>query len=291
MRGLITKGIGGFYYVRTEQGVVQTRGRGIFRNEDITPTVGDEVEISLLEGGDGVVEEILPRRNLFARPPIANVDRIVIVFAATRPKPSFDLIDRFLIMAESKGVDPILCMNKVDLLSTSRCEQMIERYRGIYPCVMTSGIDGRGLEDLKALIGDQTVAFAGPSGAGKSTLINLLVPEASMETSEISRKTRRGRHTTRHVEILQMPDGGLVFDTPGFTSFDIRDVDEQDLWRYYPEIAAISGNCRFDDCMHIKEPDCAVRKAVEDGQIRQERYDSYVKNYQEIKENNRRNYG
>ncbi|WP_027868898.1 ribosome small subunit-dependent GTPase A [Eubacterium sp. AB3007] len=291
MRGLITKGIGGFYYVRTEQGVVQTRGRGIFRNEDITPTVGDEVEISLLEGGDGVVEEILPRRNLFARPPIANVDRIVIVFAATRPKPSFDLIDRFLIMAESKGVDPILCMNKVDLLATSRCEQMIERYRGIYPCVMTSGIDGRGLEDLKALIGDQTVAFAGPSGAGKSTLINLLVPEASMETSEISRKTRRGRHTTRHVEILQMPDGGLVFDTPGFTSFDIRDVDEQDLWRYYPEIAAISGNCRFDDCMHIKEPDCAVRKAVEDGQIRQERYDSYVKNYQEIKENNRRNYG
>ena len=129
MRGLITKGIGGFYYVRTEQGVVQTRGRGIFRNEDITPTVGDEVEISLLEGGDGVVEEILPRRNLFARPPIANVDRIVIVFAATRPKPSFDLIDRFLIMAESKGVDPILCMNKVDLLATSRCEQMIERYR------------------------------------------------------------------------------------------------------------------------------------------------------------------
>jgi ribosome biogenesis GTPase len=194
-------------------------------------------------------------------------------------------------MAESKNVSPVLCMNKTDLLSPSKCQDMIQRYQDVYPCVMTSGTEGRGIKELRTIIDTRKVALAGPSGAGKSTIINQLVPTASMETSEISRKTRRGRHTTRHVEILDIPGGGMVFDTPGFTSFDLRDVEEEDLWRWYPDIAAFSGQCRFDDCMHIKEPDCGVRMAVEEKRIHRERYDSYVKNYLETKENNRRNYG
>ncbi len=288
MEGLIIRGVGGFYYVRTETGVIQTRGRGIFRKDQITPTVGDHVDIEILDDGDGVINSILPRKNLFLRPPIANIDCIIVLFAATQPRPNFELIDRFLIMAEKNEVDAILCMNKCDLVSEKKQDKLIERYRGVYPVLKVSGSSGEGVDILEQRLAGRISAFAGPSGVGKSTLTNLLIPDADMETQDISRKTRRGRHTTRHVEIFDLPHGGMLFDTPGFTSFDLQGIRAEELADYYPEIRDLTGMCRFDDCRHIKEPDCAVRQALEEGKINPLRYESYVKNYTELKQAQKR---
>lgn len=283
--GLIVKGIGGFYYVRTETaGVIQTRGRGIFRKEEITPTVGDRVRIEILDDGDGVINHIYERKNLFHRPPVANVDCIVIMFAAQHPKPNYDLIDKFLIMTESRGVEAVLCLNKCDLVSPRKVQTMTERYAGVYPVLQVSADTGAGVEELREVLKNRTSVFAGPSGVGKSTLTNLLIPDAGMDTSAVSRKTRRGRHTTRHVEIFDLPGGGMLFDTPGFTSFDLSGVKSEELADYYPEFSAYKGECRFDDCRHLKEPDCAVRKALEDGEIHPQRYESYEKIYGELRE-------
>lgn len=287
MDGLIIRGVGGFYYVRTEEGVIQTRGRGIFRKDAVTPTVGDHVRIEILQDGDGVINEILERRNSFLRPPISNVDAIVILFAAAQPKPNFDLIDKFLIMAESKNVHPILCMNKCDLVSERKRSQIIERYASVYPLLCVSAETGEGVDALAAELAGKTTAFAGPSGVGKSTLTNLLIPDAGMDTSAVSRKTRRGRHTTRHVEIFDLPGGGMLFDTPGFTSFDLSGITADALAGFYPEFDKYLDCCRFDDCRHLKEPDCAVRQAVDEGKIHELRYASYVKIYEELKETER----
>ena len=283
MDGLIVKGIGGFYYVKDDYGnVTQCRARGSFKNEGITPCVGDKVRYEILEDKDGIVEEIYPRKNIFIRPPIANVDLLVIVVSATKPKPNMFIIDRFLVMAEKSNTDILLCINKVDNAKEKDIESLKDIYGNIYKMVFTSGVSKEGLDELKDLLKDKKTAFAGPSGVGKSSLINLLIPEANMETGKVSSKTARGKHTTRHVEMFES-HGGYVFDTPGFTSFDILDVEEDELADYYPEIAKYSGGCRFDNCRHIKEPDCAVIEAVEEGKISQARYKSYVSNIEEIR--------
>lgn len=288
MKGLIVKGIGGFYYVKTEEGVIQTRGRGIFKKNGTTLMVGDNVDIEILADGDGVINTIEKRKNVFERPPIANVDTFVIVFSVTKPKPNFDVIDKFLIMAENNNVEAILCMNKCDLGSVSVQSEIISRYEKSYPVIAVSGKTGKGMDRLLRSIEGKRSALAGPSGVGKSTITNMIIPEAAMETGNISQKTSRGKHTTRHVEIFQLPYGGMIYDTPGFTSFDITGVSCEDLDSLYPEIEALRGNCRFDDCRHLKEPDCAVRKAVEDGSLERARYESYVRNFEELKEKNRR---
>lgn len=283
MKGLIIKGIGGFYYVKTAEGVYQAKGRGIFKKDGITLAVGDNVDLEVLPDGDGVINTIEERKNHFIRPPIANVDCFIVVFAAAKPKPNFTVIDKFLIMAEQNGIDPILCINKCDLVSEEDLKEIQSIYASVYPVITASGKTGMGIDQLLRRIEGRKAAFAGPSGVGKSTITNLIIPEANMETGTVSQKTDRGRHTTRHVEIFEVLGGGFVFDTPGFTSFDILEAEEDDLADYYPEIAAYKGQCRFDDCRHKSEPGCKVLEAVNKGRIHKVRYESYLMNLEEIK--------
>lgn len=283
MRGLIIKGIGGFYYVKTAEGVFQAKGRGIFKKEGITLAVGDIVDLEVLPDGDGVINSIEPRKNQFIRPPIANIDQFIVVFAARKPKPNFSIIDKFLIMAEQNDIEPVICMNKCDLVSKDELAEMKAIYENVYPIICVSGKTGEGIDQLLHFMEGKRVAFAGPSGVGKSTITNLIIPEANMETGNVSHKTDRGKHTTRHVEIFETEGGGMVFDTPGFTSFDILEAEEDTLSGFYPEIAEYAGCCRFDNCRHIKEPGCSVTEAVEEGKISKVRYDSYLANIEEIR--------
>lgn len=287
MKGIIVKGIAGFYYVKTEKKVYQCKARGIFKKEGITPYVGDEVRITLLDEDEGVVEEIFPRKNEFIRPPIANVDCFVIVVAATRPEPNPDIIDRFLVMAEENHTDIVICLNKVDLAENQDQLMVNEIYSGIYPVVCLCGKTGEGIDQLVALMGKKKCALAGPSGTGKSTILNRLQTRILVETGAVSEKTKRGKHTTRHVELFETDSGALVFDTPGFTSFDILEADEDELHFLYPELLPYIGNCKYDDCRHIQEPGCAVRTGVSEGKIHQGRYRSYVNQLKEIREKNR----
>ncbi len=282
MTGIIIKGIGGFYYVKTTDGIFRAKGRGALKRDGFTLAVGDSVDIEIRDDGDSVITDVHERKNSFIRPPIANVDRFIIVAAAAKPKPNFEIIDRFLIMAEKNNTEAVICINKSDLADSEFLESIKRMYADVYPVVFASAKEKTGTEELAPYISGAKVAFAGPSGVGKSSLINLLIPEANMETGKVSSKTARGKHTTRHVEMFES-HGGYVFDTPGFTSFDILDVEEDELADYYPEIAKYSGGCRFDNCRHIKEPDCAVIEAVEEGKISQARYKSYVSNIEEIR--------
>ena len=283
MKGLIMKGIGGFYYVKTAEGLFQAKGRGIFKKDGITLAVGDVVDIEVLPDGDAVINTIDERKNQFIRPPIANIDRFIVVFSATKPKPNYSIIDKFLIMAEKHHIEPVICVNKCDLAKPAALDEIREIYEGVYPMVFVSGVTGEGIDELLPYIQGNRVAFAGPSGVGKSTITNLIIPEANMETGHISTKTSRGKHTTRHVEIFEVEGGGYVFDTPGFTSFEILDAEEDSLADFYPDLLRYKGMCRFDDCRHIKEPDCKVREAVEQGKIHRLRYDSYLANMEEIR--------
>ena len=289
MKGLIVKGIGGFYYVKTEKGLIEAKGRGIFKKDGITLCVGDEVEIEIIdeENAKGVIDKILPRKNVFIRPPIANVDVFIVVFAATSPAPNFPIIDKFLVNAEIHGIEPIICINKKDLVSVEEIENIKEIYQSAYKVIAVSTLTGDGLEELYPLIKDKKVALAGPSGVGKSSILNQLHPSANMETGEVSKKTSRGKHTTRHVEIFEIEQGGMIFDTPGFTSFEMPDIEVSDLKEYYPEFEKLHGQCKYDNCYHLKEPECAVRKAVKAGNIHILRYKAYLANMEELKNKNR----
>lgn len=283
--GLIVKGVGGFYYVETEDGLYQCRARGLFKKQGITPMVGDLVTVDLTEDEEveGYVTAIHPRRNAFIRPPIANVDLLLVVAAVRHPAPNYRLIDRFLVMAEMAGTETIVCFNKADLAKKDELAQIEQIYGSCYEVQFPSALTGEGIDVLKKRIAGANVALAGPSGVGKSTILNHLYAQAEAQTGEVSKKTRRGRHTTRHVEIFPMDLGGRIFDTPGFTSFDILEASEEDLAGYYPEMRQYLGQCRFDNCRHIKEPDCRVREAVEEGLISRERYESYVSQIEEIR--------
>ena len=283
MTGLITKGIGGFYYVLTEEGIIEAKGRGIFKNEGIKLAVGDIVELEKTEDGKGVINSIHPRKNQFIRPPIVNVDTFIVVFAPAHPKPNYMLIDKFLIMAEMNGIEPVICLNKCDLVSEEEVEEIRRIYGDIYPMLTISCQTGQGLSELQKMVAGKKAALAGPSGVGKSTILNQLHPEANMETGAVSEKTRRGKHTTRHVEIFQLEGGGMIYDTPGFTSFEILEAEEENLSSFYPEMDQIRGQCRYDDCRHVSEPECAVRDAVKAGTIHKKRYDSYLANLDEIR--------
>lgn len=289
MRGLIIKGIGGFYYVQTENGLIEAKGRGIFKKDGITLSVGDEVDITILEDDNtkGVIEKIYPRKNCFIRPPIANVDVFIVVFAATSPTPNFPVIDKFLVNAEKHGIEPIICINKKDLVTEEELSKLKSIYEDAYEVVDISTLTGDGIDKLETLIKGKKAALAGPSGVGKSSILNKLHPSANMETGEVSKKTARGKHTTRHVEIFSVEHGGMIYDTPGFTSFEMPDIELNELREYYPEFERYHGQCKYDNCYHLKEPECAVRSAVKNGEIHILRYKAYLANMEEIKNKNK----
>lgn len=288
MRGIVVKGIAGFYYVKAGENVHQCKARGIFKKDGIKVAVGDVVNIELNEGSDALITEIEERKNSFIRPPIVNVDCMAVVFAAADPAPSFAVIDKFLVMAEKSNTEIIICVNKVDLIGEEKIEKLKKIYGNIYPMVFVSGEQGTGIEELKKLLAGKKCALAGPSGVGKSTILNALEPRAAVETGEISEKTKRGKHTTRHVEIFDTDFGAMIFDTPGFTSFDVLEAEEDELAHYYPEMQEFLGKCRYDNCRHIKEPECAVREAVKEGIISKSRYRSYEEQINEIREKSRK---
>lgn len=292
MKGLVIKGIGGFYYVKIGDYIFECRGRGLLKIEGKKLAVGDIVELTETElskeaekrgiSHEGVIESIYPRKNEFVRPPIVNVDCFIVTFAAKSPDPDLSLIDKFIIMAEMRNVECIILVNKADLADEEYLAELESVYSGGYTVLIASCATGDGIDKLKQAISGKTVCFAGPSGVGKSTLINKLIPTADMETGSLS-KISRGRHTTRHVEIFTAEGGGLVYDTPGFTSFEIMEASENNLRDFFPEFEAYNKLCYFDNCRHINEPDCAVREAVKSGEINKRRYESYKDIIKEIK--------
>ena len=286
MTGRLIKGIAGFYYVYSDGKIYECKARGKFRIKGQTPLVGDLVELSLDTASSasspemlaGRVDRILPRLNEYDRPPIANVEVCIIVAAAKDPEPLSYIIDRMAVAAEMKNSDIVICINKEDLADAQRIADI---YSGIYPVYCVSAKTGEGIDLLKDAIKGKQAALAGPSGVGKSSLTNALLGE-NAEVGEISKKTLRGKNTTRHSELFISGDIYL-FDTPGFTSFDTPELDEYDLSSYFPEFKEYLGKCRFDDCMHINEPECAVKDALEKGKIKKSRYDSYRAMYNELK--------
>ncbi|WP_077617776.1 ribosome small subunit-dependent GTPase A [Bacillus sinesaloumensis] len=286
--GKIIKALSGFYYVKNEDGeLIQCRGRGVFRKNKVTPLVGDNVVYQAENETDGYILEVFDRKNELIRPPIANVDQAILVFSAIKPDFSPLLLDRFLVLVESNDIKPIICISKTDLISEETFKE-IEEYAGHYRKVgyqvlLTSTKDMEGLDQLIPLLENQISVFAGQSGVGKSSLLNILRPDLELKTNEISTSLGRGKHTTRHVELIEVGNG-LVADTPGFSSLEFLTLELDELSYCFPEIYEVGSNCKFRGCTHISEPKCAVRQAVQDGEIMQFRYDHYVSFHEEIKE-------
>ena len=291
MQGKIIRGIAGFYYVHVvESGVYECKAKGIFRKDGIKPLVGDDVEIEILDEKDmeGNIMQILPRRNDLIRPAVANIDQALVVFAAAKPKPHFQLLDRFLVMMESKEIPAILCFNKSDIVDDAEIASLKEIYENCgYPLLFTSAKEETNIDELKELLRGKTTAIAGPSGVGKSSLINQLQSGVKMETGSISRKIERGKHTTRHSELIVLEDGSYIMDTPGFSSLYVGDIEKEELKYCFPEFSAYEGKCRFNGCSHTHEPGCAVREAVEEGKIHRMRYEDYTFLYRELQEKKR----
>ncbi|MCC8169810.1 MAG: ribosome small subunit-dependent GTPase A [Oscillospiraceae bacterium] len=279
MNGIIIKGIGGFYYVKTaDDNIYECKARGIFRKEHIMPMIGDRVSIDI-SGGKGSITEISPRTTQLVRPPVANIDTLVLVVAAASPDPNLFLLDKMLVNAEINGIEPMICINKTDLVQRADLEEIYKCYTVIY----VSAEKREGIDKLSSLIKDRVSAFAGLSGVGKSSLLNLIT-DSEMETGSVSKKINRGRHTTRHVELMELSTGGFVLDTPGFSSLEIDSIKADELQNYFPEMAEVKNDCRFRGCSHINEPDCAVKRLLNSKGIAQSRYESYKELYNTLKQ-------
>ena len=292
INGKIIKGIGGFYYVDTENGLYECRARGIFRKNKITPLVGDRVSISVVdeENKKGVVEEIEKRDTELVRPPIANVDKALIVFAIKNPSPNLSLLDRFIVLAEKENLEIVIVFTKVDLDTDG---ELLGELKDIYEVsgykvIPVSNKLKLNIDKIKEELKENTVVFAGPSGVGKSSLLNEVDKNFELKTGEVSDKIKRGKHTTRHAELLKLECGGMVADTPGFSSLTLDDIDESELKEYFIEFDKYD-DCRFGSrCIHENEPSCAVKEAVENGDISKKRYESYIQLLNEIRSGKRR---
>ncbi|TMW73171.1 ribosome small subunit-dependent GTPase A [Alteribacter natronophilus] len=289
--GRIIKALSGFYYVENEEGVFQCRGRGNFRKRKITPLVGDRVTFEAENKTDGYVLDVHERDNELVRPPIANVEQAVLVFSAQEPDFSPQLLDKFLVHAEANEIEPLICLSKIDLLDDETefsLEDVEKLYREIgYSVLSTSIYVDETIQMLRPYLQERVSVFAGQSGVGKSSLLNALKPELKLETAEISRHLGRGKHTTRHVELIPV-ENGYVADTPGFSSLDFQGITPETLAVCFPEMEQLSSECRFRQCTHVNEPSCAVKDAVDQGEIASSRYEHYVQFREEIQNQKRR---
>lgn len=291
MQGKIIKGIAGFYYVHEDSaGTYECKAKGIFRKNQVKPLVGDNVEIDILseEERTGNIIRVLPRQNELVRPAVANIDQALVIFAIVKPNPNLNLLDRFLIMMERQGLKSIVCFNKQDIATKEEKEDLRKVYEECgYQVLFVSALEDDGKEQLRSILHHKTTTVAGPSGVGKSSLINCIQSGVLMETGEISKKIERGRHTTRHTELISLGDAAYIMDTPGFSSLGMFDMTKEELGSCYPEFARYEGNCRFQGCAHIHEPDCAVKEALLHGAISTIRYNNYKLLYEELKQQKR----
>ncbi len=290
VQGTIIKGIAGFYYVEANQTIYECKARGKFRKDNIIPVIGDNVLITLSTAENStdkyqtaMIEDILDRKNSLVRPPVSNVDQAIVVFSVTYPEIHLDLLDRFLIMIEKENIRPYIVLNKIDEAQEKRYYQIVDDYSKIgYEVLCLSAKKEINVELLKEKLKNQTSVFAGPSGVGKSTLLNAIEKGLRLETGAVSDKIKRGKHTTRHVELIPLSIGGFVLDTPGFTSLQLEGIDKDDLRYYFKEFRDFEGQCKFSGCSHIHEPGCSVKKALEQGDLLQQRYDNYIAYYNQL---------
>ncbi len=283
MKGRVIKGIGGFYYVSDGDRVYMGKARGILKRNKKLIYVGDIVEYELDDNEECVITGVVERNNFLSRPPVSNLEMLVVVFAAAHPEVNFPVVDKLIAACELRNIDVAICITKRDLQTQDVLESYINTYSSVYPVAAVNGMTGEGVNELLEIVRGKNVALAGPSGVGKSTLLNCLIGGDVMETGSVSDKTKRGRHTTRHVEIFALDDGTNVYDTPGFTSLDMTEMDVLEVQKLFPEFRRLRGQCKYSDCMHINEPECAVKEDLEEGIIPHSRYKSYLAMIEEVK--------
>lgn len=288
MTGKIVKGIAGFYYVDVPgEGIYACKAKGIFRNKKLKPLIGDNVEMEVTheEDMEGNVVKILPRKNALVRPTVSNVDQAFIVFAVTHPEPNINLLDRFLVAVAMNGIDAVICFNKSDLLEDSKIRELCDIYeKAGYRTMSVSAHEDESFDEIETLLRGKTTVFAGPSGVGKSSIINLIQEHTHMETGQVSDKIKRGKHTTRHANLIPIDEQSYVVDTPGFSSLQLNELLEEDLKEFFIEFAVYEPECKFGGCNHISEPSCGVKNAIEEGLISESRYKSYLHIYEELKD-------
>lgn len=285
MKGIITKLLKDLYFVETEKGVIESKARGVFRKKNISPVVGDWVDIQINDDGSGYIEEVLPRKNKLLRPDVANIDKIIHIHSIKDPKISTYMLDKALVMSEFYNIEPIIIFSKTDLVSPDKLEKYKEIYqKALYSVYRSSSYQDDDFDLIIEELKGSTCAVSGPSGSGKSTFINRLNENFNLEISNVSEKTKRGRHTTRHIELHKIFEDSHILDTPGFSTINLYFIDdERDLGSYFPEIRAVRSQCKFNNCLHINEPGCQVKNSL-GSSISQTRYDNYILFIEEIKE-------